>query len=368
MKHTVLVTGAAGYVGAMLVRRFAARPDVERVLGVDKEPCPELLRELTNYTHFTTNTADDWEGKVREYRPDIAVHAAWQIRELYGAQDLEWQWNIVGSDKIFDYALDPGSGVTRLVYFSTVASYGAFADNSPEHRFTEDEPLRKTDYRYAEEKRVAEEHLKAKYEKSDKRCAVAIVRPAAITGPRGRFMRVRFGLQSILAGQMRGGIYGVVSALVAFVPVTQKWLRQFVHEDDVVNIVELLAFKDIGCPTSEVGHPMSKLGCYQVFNLCPPGPAVFGKDMASAVGKRVLPVSPLMVRAAFAFFWHATRGLVPTGRGAWKSYSYPIAVDGSKVTRVLGYGYKHQGLDAFRYTDGEYETFVPEDARRSRSA
>jgi nucleoside-diphosphate-sugar epimerase len=350
---TVLITGAAGYIGSMLVARFAARPDVERVIGIDKEVCPEMLRSLKNYTHLTTNTADDWEEKVREHHPAIVVHSAWQIRELYGAQDMEWAWNIDGSDKVFDYAFSSPE-VMRLVHFSTVASYGAFADNSVDHRYTEEEPFRKTDYRYAEEKRVAEEHLKERYEKSDKHVTVAIVRPAAITGPRGRFMRIRFGLQSTLAGQMKGGIYSVVSALVAFVPVTKKWLRQFVHEDDVVNIVEKLAFENLAFK-------------YEAFNLCPAGAVVRGADMAKAVGKRQLPVSPLMVRFAFFIFWHLTRGRIPTGRGAWKSYSYPIAVDGSKVTRVLGYAYKYPSLDAFQYTDGEYEQFVPEPLRTHKA-
>lgn len=359
VKHIVLITGAAGYIGTMLVRRFAAREDVEHVVGIDKEPCPEPLRSLKNYTHLTTNVADDWEGKVREHHPDIIIHSAWQIRELYGAQDMEWEWNVHGSGKVFSYAFATPE-VTRLIHFSTVASYGAFPDNTVEHRFTEDELFRKTDYLYAEEKRVAEEHLKAKYEAycskpGFEQKTVAIVRPAAITGPRGRYQRVRFGLQSALAGQLKGSfIYRLISALVAFVPVTPNWLRQFVHEDDVVNIVEKLAFEPLSFE-------------YEAFNLCPPGPAVRGADMARAVGKRQLSVAPWLVRIAFFTFWHLTRGRVPTGRGAWKSYSYPIAVDGSKVTRMLGYEYQHKGLDAFRYTDGEYEEFVPESERKHKA-
>jgi hypothetical protein len=41
-------------------------------------------------------------------------------------------------------------------------------------------------------------------------------------------------------------------------------------------------------------------------------------------------------------------------------------VDGSKVTRALGYEYKHAGFDAFYYTDGEYEKFVPAEMRRKK--
>ncbi|HQT82868.1 MAG TPA: NAD-dependent epimerase/dehydratase family protein [Candidatus Paceibacterota bacterium] len=350
-KHTILITGAAGYVGAMLVEQFAKRDDVARIIGLDKEPMPEDLHGQSKLAYLNLNTADDWEERVRAHHPDIVIHAAWQIREMYGAQDLEWKWNIGGSDKVFDFALGE-KDVDRLIYFSTVSSYGALAGNSVDHFFTEDEGFRKTQYRYAEEKRVAEEHLQEKYAKSDTHTMVAVLRPAAITGPRGRYMRIRFGLQATLAGQMKGGIYSIISAMVSFVPVTPKWLRQFIHEDDVVSIVERMAF-----------GPKLASG-YEAFNICPPGPVVRGKDMAKAVGKNIVPVYPWMVRLAFFVFWHLTRGKIPTGRGAWKGYSFPIAVSGEKLTRVAGYRYRYGGLEAFRYTDGEYESYVPEAQRR----
>ena len=353
MKHTILITGAAGYVGAMLVEQFAKRADVSCIVGIDKEPMPENFLNESKLVYLHLNTIDEWEGQVREYRPDIVIHTAWQIRELYGNQALEWKWNVDGSDKIFDFSLLDQS-VDRLIYFSTVSSYGAFSTNSLEHRYTENDPFRKTDYLYAEEKRVVEEHLEERYDKSDKHTSIAVLRPAAITGPRGRYMRIRFGLQSALAGQLpRSFVYKIVSAMVAFVPTTPKWLRQFIHEDDVVGIVERLAFGE-------------RIDGYEVFNICPPGQVVLGADMAQAVGKRRMVIYPWMVRIAFFIFWHLTRGKIPTGRGSWKGYSYPIAVDGSKVTRVLGYTYRHAGLDAFQYTDGEYESYVPIELRRHK--
>ncbi len=353
--HTILITGAAGYVGTMLVEQFARRDDVEKVIGIDKERIPDAIKEEPKLIYHQTNIADDWEEKVRAEHPDIVIHTAWQIREMYGAQDMEWEWNVGGSDKVSDFALGESS-VTRLVHFSTVASYGSFPDNSVEYRYTEEEPFRKSEYLYAEEKRIVEEHLREKYDKSDKHTTVAVVRPAAITGPRGRFMRIRFGLQASLSGALKGQgswLYEIISLWVSWVPVTPKWLRQYIHEDDVVNIIERLAFG----PSA---------GGYEVFNICPPGPVVLGSDMARAVGKKTLPIYPWMARLAFFWVWHLTRGRIPTSPGSWKGYSYPIAVDGSKVTRMLGYDYQYSSPDAFQYTDGAYESFVPEAQRRHK--
>lgn len=353
-KHTILITGAAGYVGTMLVERFAKRDDVERIIGLDKESLPELLRTEPKLVYLQMNTVDNWQEQAQVLKPDIVIHTAWQIREMYGHQDIEWQWNIGGSDKVFDFALGNNS-IERLIHFSTVASYGAYSSNTIEHRYTEEEPFRQMDYLYAEEKRVAEEHLEAKYAASAHKPVVAVVRPAAITGPRGRYMRIRFGLQAALAGQLKASLsHRLISGLVSFVPVTSRWCRQFIHEDDVVDIIEQLALAPVDFK-------------YEAFNICPPSEVVRGADMARAVAKRMLPIYPWMVRLAFFWTWHLSRGAIPTGRGAWKSYSYPIAVDGSKLTRTIGYQYRYPSYDAFYYTDGAYESFVPENQRRSRA-
>ncbi len=340
----------------MLVQKWAMRDDVECIIGLDKEPMPDIIKDEPKLHYIETNLATPgWEDVVRAQNPDIVIHSAWQIRELYGKQEVGIEWNIGGSDRVFDYVFG-NMGVKRFVHFSTVASYGAFASNSIEHRFKEDEPFRVTDYSYAEEKRIAEEHLNQKYAtRTNKDVVVSVVRPAAITGPRGRYMRIRFGLQSALSGQLKGSfVYSLVSRMTAFVPITAKWCRQFIHEDDVVDLVELLAFE-------------SQRTGFEIFNICPPGEVVRGVDMARAVGKRMLRVPPILIRVAFFVFWHASRGKVPTGRGAWKSYSYPIAVDGSKLTELEGYQYKHSSYDAFYYTAGRYESYVPGASRRTKA-
>jgi nucleoside-diphosphate-sugar epimerase len=347
--NTIFITGAAGYVGAMLADQLSRRPEVKHIICVDKEKEPEMLVTNPKITWISANTSDGtWQKTVAEQNPEIVVHTAWQIREMYADQKTQYKWNVDGSQAVFDFAFSQPS-VKKLIHFSTVASYGAFPENTIEHRYTEDEQLRKTDYLYAEEKRIVEEQLRATYDKAHKEKGytpqVFVIRPAAITGPRGRFARIRFGLQSALSGSLRGQksvLYDFISLLVSWVPVTTKWLRQYVHEDDITDIVTMFALEDLPCT-------------YEVFNAAPPGPAVLGVDMAKAVGKRTLHIYPWMVRVAFFVMWHLTRGRVPTSEGSWKGYSFPIGVDGSKITKLYGYQYKYESTQAFVKNTGRYE-------------
>jgi nucleoside-diphosphate-sugar epimerase len=357
-QKTIFIVGGAGYIGEMLCDLFDARTDVRQVISLDKEPQSPYAKKFTKVIHIQRNMADGgWEEEVAKYEPDTVIHTAWQIRAMYGRKDEQWRWNVDGSDKVFDFAFTQPS-VKKLVYFSTASSYSARRDNSFTHRFTEAEGFRDDDYIYAKEKKVTEEHLRSKFEQAQKEGRsvpqIFIVRPAAITGPRGRYMRIRFGLQSALQGTLKGGLVNkIVTTLTSFVPATDTWVRQFIHEDDVADIVTKFTFEDLD-------------GSYEVFNITPPGEPVYAKDMAAAVGKKILKIQPWMARLAFFFFWHATRGKIPTCPGSWRFYSYPVVMDGTRLTTRYGYNYKYLSTDAFRYTDGRYESFVPEAKRNPK--
>lgn len=356
MQQTIFIVGGAGYVGEMLCEQLGKRDDVETIVTLDKEPQSEYSKALPKVTYIQANMADsDWQEKVAAYAPTIIIHTAWQIRAMYGEPEKEWRWNVEGSNNIFNFAF-ANTSVDKLIYFSTASSYGARPDNTIEHRFTEVEGFRPDNYIYAKEKRVTEENLKALFDKrkegGESTPQVFIVRPAAITGPRGRFMRIRFGLQSALSGNLKGGfINKVITTLTAFVPATKGWVRQFIHEDDVTDIVTKFAFEDFATD-------------YQVFNITPESDPVLATDMAQAVGKRILPIQPWMARLAFFFFWHATRGKVPTCPGSWRFYSYPVVMSGAKLATV--YECKYTSKDAFRYTDGRYSDWVPEGSKNPK--
>ncbi|MDI1343462.1 MAG: hypothetical protein PSV22_05085, partial [Pseudolabrys sp.] len=218
-------------------------------------------------------------------------------------------------------------------------------ENTIEHRFTEAESFRATDFRYAEEKREAEALLERQFaaaRASGSEVTVAVLRPAAVTGPRGRKRRSQIGLQAAMSGQLTGNtIHRIVSTLMSFVPVTQRWCWQFIHEDDIADIVALAAFATLRSN-------------YDVLNVAPPGEIVRPRDVAQAFGRRLVRVHPQLVRLVFFLAWHGTRGRIPTPRGAWKPYCYPIVVDGSKLTTVYGYRYRMESIPAFTQNVGRF--------------
>jgi nucleoside-diphosphate-sugar epimerase len=357
MQQTIFITGGAGYVGEMLCDQLSKRDDIAAIITLDKEPQSEFSKSIPKLTYIHTNMADDgWQEQVAMAKPTVVVHTAWQIRAMYGVPQEQWRWNVDGSQKIFNFAFTTPS-VEKLIYFSTASSYAARKSNTLDHYFTEAEGFRDDDYIYAKEKKVTEDNLAALFESSKVGGKgvpqVFVVRPAAITGPRGRYMRMRFGLQSALQGNLKGGgVYKLVTALTAFVPATKHWVRQFIHEDDVNDIVTLFATETFSQP-------------YMVFNITPKGEPVLAPDMAAAVGKKILPITPWMARIAFWGFWHATRGKVPTCPGSWRFYSYPVLMSGEKLSTV--YECKYSSKDAFKYTDGRYQEWVPEEKRLSKA-
>jgi nucleoside-diphosphate-sugar epimerase len=326
----VLITGAGGYVGSVLVDALQATDAVTRIVGVDLKSRPERLADNAKVAWIQADvSSDDWQTAAREHHPDAVVHLAFQIRQLYGSQQrTQRRWNIEGARKAFGFVFGEPS-VRRLIHFSTVTAYGAHAGNAIAARFREHDVLNERDYLYGSHKREIEAMLEEAYAASDRDTHVVVLRCASISGPYGRFALARFGIVSTLTG------------LFPFLPCGRAdFGRQYLHEDDVANIVGALL------------SAAPKRG-YEVFNASPED-YLAARDLASLLGKRPIILPPALLRWLFALCWHASRGRIPTPRGAWKFVTFPIAVDGSALTRAYGCRYRFTSAAALMARSGRH--------------
>ena len=331
----IFITGTSGYIGGMLADRFDENPEVEKIIALDmKAPSNLAIRLLSsNRIAFVQHNLGDpgWEEKVlAEGRPDLVIHCAYVIREGYGKKRA-WQIksNVTAAERVFDFVSK--NKIPRLIHFSTVASYGALPENSTNYKFKESDSFREEKYLYGVDKKIIEEKLKAAFY-AFSATQVLVFRPCAITGPRGQFAFKRFGL-------LRAMKFGL-----PVVPVTgPDSARQFVHEDDIWDAVRFMAG----------GGASSK---YEILNIAPADFFLL-KDMAKEIGKLSIRVPMRLGKLCFGALWHLSRGRIPTVPAGINSYTYPIIVDGSKITNY-GFKYQYTGREALKADRGYYSRFV----------
>ena len=140
---TVLVTGAAGFIGSFLSERLLSDFEDIRVIGFDsvndyydirlKESRLDKLQKHRNFIFIKANLADkDKVSEVfREYSPQIVVNLAAQAGVRYSITnpDAYIESNIIGFYNILEacrHSYDDGATpVEHLVYASSSSVYGS---------------------------------------------------------------------------------------------------------------------------------------------------------------------------------------------------------------------------------------------------
>lgn len=299
--RTVAVTGASGYLGALLVRRLLAEPGVERVVGVDVRPA--AVRD-ERYAHFRQDVCAPLDEAFAG--ADAMAHLAFLMRQPRDRSEGR-RVNVGGAWNAAQACAK--AGVRRAALMSSATVYGARPDNPP--LLAEDAPARPNPgFAYAEDKAAAEAAFHAlAAERPDIR--VSILRGCVVMGPNAdNFVTAALAKPFLIA--VRG----------ADPPM------QFIHEDDLVALLVRFLMED---------HP-------GVYNAAGAG-SVRWREAAALAGRRVVTL-PAPLAAGFTELAWRTRLQSDAPAAGLAFIRWPWMVSAERAATEIGRQFAHSSRDA----------------------
>lgn len=181
MPHTVLVTGATGFVGSHVAEALVRRGDTVRALARSGADTAFLEKLGVSVVHGDMTDADALKAAVDGV--DVVVHCAAKVGD-WGHVDEYRKVNVEGLRALLDATL--GKPLHRFVHVSTLGVYEA------RHHYATDEtePLPEKHIDGYTQSKVEAERLVLQYHRKQ-HLPVTILRPGFVYGPRDRTMLPR---------------------------------------------------------------------------------------------------------------------------------------------------------------------------------
>ena len=308
MEH-ILITGVSGYFGKKLISFFDSKPEVKRITGIDIKPLKSASKKLTFIEHDVRDAMDRvFAGRDIE----AVIHTAYILPPIHDTALME-DININGTKNVL--TASAAHGVKQILDCSSTTAYGFHPDNPPV--LTEESPLRgNDDFTYAKNKKELEKWVKGFEEKHSDIC-LTVVRPCFVVGP---------GFTNPLARYL--------CKKICILP-TMTAPYQFIHEDDLVEIMYLLLKNQ-------------KAG---VYNLAADGTMTFD-EMIHLLGGWALKLPMWIMWPMNNLMWNMrVTFMTEFPSPSLNMVRYPWIASNTKVKKELGYTFKYT-------TRGAFEDFV----------
>jgi UDP-glucose 4-epimerase len=300
----IAITGISGYIGSRLLAHLDRLDSVEKIIGIDiKEP------------HITSTKLKFYNQDIRhplgdlfiENGVDTIVHLAFILRPTRQTA-LARKIDIGGTINLLKACRE--AKVKHLLYLSSHTAYGAHKDNPM--WLTEDSPLRPIrGFHYSYDK-VENEKVLHDFSATNRDITLTILRSCPVVGANaiGSATTIMFTPFVIL------GITGSDAPI------------QFIHEDDLINIMGV-------CISQKKGG---------IYNVAGDGTLKYS-EVARMLCKRLLKLPDKLLELAVSLSWAAhLQSAAPAG--CLKFIQYPPVVSTEKLKREVGYSFKYSSKDA----------------------
>ena len=315
MNGSVLVTGAAGFIGKSLIAELARLNKNSEIVALDMREVPADER-LSNVTYLTGDVRDPaLRDMFQVRRPQTIVHLA-SVVAVGGDPQRDWEIDVLGTKNVLQGALD--AGVEHLIVTSSGSAYGYHADNPvPLH---ETDPLRgNADFPYARNKREVEEML-IEWKELYPDLQQTVFRPCTVLGPTTN--------NQITAIFERPIVMGVSGTATPF---------SLIADSDVVDAL-----------VQAVRQP--KAGTY---NLAGDGTLSL-REIAELNHRPYISIPPWLLKSAL-WLLHLLR-LTQLGPGHAKFIQYRPVLANEKLKAEFGFTPRYDARKVFeRYRDGRAE-------------
>jgi len=309
MTRSVLVTGAAGYLGSLLVADLAADPGgLETIVGADiREPG----RPIDGVTSVISDVRDPGLVDVlRDHDVDVVVHLAAIVSPgKKPDRELEYSIDVEGTRNVLESSL--AAGVSKVIVSSSGAAYGYYPDN-PDWIDEEDALRGNPEFAYSDHKRLVEEML-ADWRTEHSELQQLIFRPGTILGSSTR--------NQITDMFDRRVVLGIRGSATPFV---------FIWDRDVVACLRR------GVETDATG----------VYNLAGDG-AIPLQTIAAVMSKRYVALPAGVVRTALRVMKRL--GVTQYGPEQVNFLRYRPVLSNRRLKRDFGYAPRKTSEETFRY-------------------
>ncbi|MEY3013705.1 MAG: hypothetical protein RIT45_2440 [Pseudomonadota bacterium] len=300
-ERVVVITGIAGRLGQLLTRRLHREEGV-KVIGIDRRHFHRRPKDVEHHRIDIRRKAT--EDIFRTHRVETIYHLGLMHDPRQG-QGEHFSWNVVGTQRIFEFA--QRYNVPKVVLVSSADVYGPQSDNPA--FLSEDSPLLGAQRFPQIRDLISVDMLAQSYFWKVPELETVVLRPVHILG----------GVKNAMSNYLR---MARPPMLFGFDP-----MMQVLHEEDMASAIVAAALP----------------GVRGVFNVVGPDAVPLSK-LVELSGRRPIqllhPIAPAIARQAFAL------RLIDAPSAELDWLRYAVTLDGSRIRGLLGYAHRYNARDA----------------------